>query len=277
LDLGCAVGRTTLEMARWADESLGIDFSTRFIKVAYTLLSDKMLVWHVPLEGEIRQYREIKLALDQKDIKCEEDNSLLRLFGKEEDGWSLLSTIFGNDVIEKINENEQFRNITHGKIKFLQGDACNLKEVNQFECIVAANLIDRLYSPSDFLDSIGSKIVQGGFLILLSPYTWLREYTDISKWIGGKRVNGEILTTTEGLKSVLSKEFEFLSKQQLRKEVRESLSLTSSFKLTKDHHFLIHPEDMKDETECFRIPFVIRETQNKHQCTFSVVTVWRKK
>jgi hypothetical protein len=46
---------------------------------------------------------------------------------------------------------------------------------------------------------IGSRIVKGGFLVLLSPFTWLREYTDVNKWIGGKKVNGENMTTVEGI------------------------------------------------------------------------------
>src|SRR5580698_5080050 len=34
LDLGCAVGRSSLELARHFDDVLGIDFSTRFVSEA---------------------------------------------------------------------------------------------------------------------------------------------------------------------------------------------------------------------------------------------------
>ena len=34
LDLGCAVGRSTFELARWADEVIGIDLSSQFIAAA---------------------------------------------------------------------------------------------------------------------------------------------------------------------------------------------------------------------------------------------------
>lgn len=34
LDLGCAVGRSSLELSRWAEEVIGIDFSAGFIEVA---------------------------------------------------------------------------------------------------------------------------------------------------------------------------------------------------------------------------------------------------
>jgi SAM-dependent methyltransferase len=34
LDLGCAVGRSTFELSRWATEVVGIDLSRRFIEAA---------------------------------------------------------------------------------------------------------------------------------------------------------------------------------------------------------------------------------------------------
>src|ERR1700733_8763528 len=37
LDLGCAVGRSSFELARHCAEVLGIDFSARFVEVANTL------------------------------------------------------------------------------------------------------------------------------------------------------------------------------------------------------------------------------------------------
>lgn len=37
LDLGCAVGRSTFELARHCEEVLGLDFSTRFIRTCETL------------------------------------------------------------------------------------------------------------------------------------------------------------------------------------------------------------------------------------------------
>lgn len=37
LDAGCAVGRSTFELTRYADEAIGIDFSQRFIDLASTL------------------------------------------------------------------------------------------------------------------------------------------------------------------------------------------------------------------------------------------------
>jgi hypothetical protein len=52
---------------------------------------------------------------------------------------------------------------------------------------------------------VGSRIVCGGFLVLLSPFTWLKDYTEVENWVGGKKVDGENRTTMEGLKVILAK------------------------------------------------------------------------
>lgn len=51
--------------------------------------------------------------------------------------------------------------------------------------VFAANLIDRLVNPEEFLKEIGNRILPNGFLVLFSPYTWLADFTPKNKWIGG--------------------------------------------------------------------------------------------
>ena len=51
LDLGCAVGRSSFELARISETVLGIDFSSAFIRAAETLKRDGRLSCHVPVEG----------------------------------------------------------------------------------------------------------------------------------------------------------------------------------------------------------------------------------
>jgi 2-polyprenyl-3-methyl-5-hydroxy-6-metoxy-1,4-benzoquinol methylase len=59
-------------------------------------------------------------------------------------------------------------------VHFVQRDACNLPaNLGEYHFAVAANLIDRLQEPEKFLADIAKFIVPEGFLILLSPYTWL--------------------------------------------------------------------------------------------------------
>lgn len=52
LDLGCAVGRSSFELARSARSVLGIDFSSAFIRAAETLKREGKLACRVPVEGE---------------------------------------------------------------------------------------------------------------------------------------------------------------------------------------------------------------------------------
>lgn len=53
LDLGCAVGRSSFELARHCGEVVGIDFSSRFVDAANVLRADGVLPFHYTIEGKI--------------------------------------------------------------------------------------------------------------------------------------------------------------------------------------------------------------------------------
>ena len=53
LDLGCAVGRSTFELARHCTEVVGIDFSRRFIEVAAVLARDGSIPYERTDEGAL--------------------------------------------------------------------------------------------------------------------------------------------------------------------------------------------------------------------------------
>lgn len=126
------------------------------------------------------------------------------------------------------------------KVNFMQGDACNLKpNYTGYDLIYAANLIDRLADPKLFLENIQERLNNKGYLIITSPYTWLEEYTDKEKWIGGIKVNGENFTTLDGLNEILTPHFTLIS--------------------------------------CVDIPFVIRETQRKFQHSVAQMSIWEKR
>lgn len=126
------------------------------------------------------------------------------------------------------------------KINFIQGDACNLKpSFKDYNLIFCGNLIDRLYDPALFLRSIGARLVQGGILVLTSPYTWLEEFTQKDKWLGGITINGKSQTTLMGMTAILTPQFTLL-------EVRD-------------------------------LPFVIRETQRKFHHSVAQMTIWQLK
>ena len=53
LDLGCAVGRSTFELARFCEEVVGIDYSARFIEAAKALQADGALAYRRVDEGRL--------------------------------------------------------------------------------------------------------------------------------------------------------------------------------------------------------------------------------
>lgn len=198
LDLGCATGRASFELARAFSRVVGIDFSARFIQAGARLAETGSLRYTLPDEGELVSYHERRL-----------------------DALGLAETA--------------------GRVEFWQGDACNLKDIHTgFDLILAANLIDRLYSPRRFLEDVAHRLNSGGLLILASPYTWLEEHTKREEWIGGFKKDGESWTTLDGLKDILGAQFELVQGPQA-------------------------------------VPFVIRETLRKHQHTLSELTVWKRR
>jgi 5-histidylcysteine sulfoxide synthase/putative 4-mercaptohistidine N1-methyltranferase len=197
LDIGCASGRATFELAQYFDSVTGIDFSARFIGQGVRLAEGGSLRYTLAEDGELVQYK----ARSLKDIEL---------------------------------------NHVKDKVEFFQGDACNLKEpLKGYDFIFAANLIDRLYSPAKFLNTIHERLNMGGVLLIASPYTWLAEHTPRAEWIGGFKKDGESFTTLDGLKA----------------------------------HLNLHFELMQAPTD---IPFVIRETKRKFQHTLSEVTFWKR-
>ena len=62
LDIGCASGRASFELARHFDEVTGVDFSARFIRQGVALATGDTLRWVVVEEGELTQPRQVTLA-----------------------------------------------------------------------------------------------------------------------------------------------------------------------------------------------------------------------
>lgn len=62
LDLGCAVGRSTFELARGFDSVTGLDFSRGFIRVAVEMKEKGLIQYALPEEGELVSHHEKRLA-----------------------------------------------------------------------------------------------------------------------------------------------------------------------------------------------------------------------
>ena len=198
LDLGCATGRATYELAKEFKSVEGIDFSARFVQVGSKLKVDGYIAFTTKEEGELLSHKKVTIEeLDYENLK--------------------------------------------DKVSFWQGDACNMKpNFNSYDLVMATNLIDRLYNPRLFLDTIDERINKDGILVITSPYTWQESSTQKEFWLGGyEDENGKAVKTLDSLQNILSETFE-----------------------------LVHTQD---------VDFVIKETARKYQHTISELSVWKKK
>eukprot|EP01043_Picozoa_sp_COSAG02_P063591 COSAG02_NODE_9056_length_2346_cov_6.077437_1_plen_371_part_00 len=132
------------------------------------------------------------------------------------------------------------------RCSFAQGDACDLKSCSlvtghTFDCVLAANLLCRLPSPAKFLQEQAALVTSGGLLVLVSPYSWLPEYTPRSEWLGGTvdDATGNPWKSSEAVEAVLRGGFQLEERRQM--------------------------------------PFLIREHERKFAWAVSECTVWRRK
>lgn len=134
-------------------------------------------------------------------------------------------------------------NIDRKRTTFRQADACALPaELLGFDAVLLANLLDRLPSPKACLARMGGYlglVRPGGLLVIMSPYTWLEQFTPVDAWLGGYEQEGTPLSSKDGIRVALGEAFE-----------------------------LVKEEDM---------PLLIREHARKYQYIVTQVTVWKRK
>lgn len=168
LDIGCAVGRSSFELARRVGEGgevVGIDFSHSFIEAA-------------------------KEMRDVGSIVCEQVEEGARVTRQRVE-------------IPPLVEGE-----ARGRIEFQQGDAMVLPEsLGVFDAVLAANLICRLTEPKRFLAQLPGLVRPGGALVITTPCTWMEEFTPRAHWLGGIECEGVSHTTLEGLREALDPAF----------------------------------------------------------------------
>lgn len=91
-------------------------------------------------------------------------------------------------------------------ITFKQDDAQNLKpNYKGYDVIVAANLLEELNNPKEFLGAIHTRLNDGGYLIISSTYNWKDEARE--NWPGGFKKDGEPVTSLDGIKEILGEHF----------------------------------------------------------------------
>merc|ERR1719223_1865063 len=167
LDIGCAVGGSSFELAKTFDAVEAFDFSHSFVDTAKQMQQGEEMKFQIPMEADIHQ----------------------EVMAVHEDG-----------------VDQTIRN----KINFWQGDACNLKEYSEsigaFDGVVMANILCRLPDPVACLDGMPHVVNKGGVVVMVTPFSWLDDFTHRSKWLGGfyDPVSGEAMYSKDQLKVLMA-------------------------------------------------------------------------
>jgi len=204
LDIGCAVGGSSFELARSFDVVDAFDFSKAFVDAAKRMQRGEDVRYKVPIEAEL--YEEVQAIHE-----------------------------------ESVDE------AVRSRVNFFTGDACRMGEMasrgqlDTYDGAVMSNLLCRLPDPMACLNDLPNLINRGGVIVMVTPFSWLTEFTPRGKWLGG-------------FQDPVTKEPIF-SKEVLR-EVMESNGFAK-----------IHEEE---------IPLVIREHRRKYQYIVSEATGWRR-
>ncbi len=116
LEIGCAVGRASFELAHEFTQVTGMDFSARFIQVANQLKENATLRYAIPDEGDIVRYKETSLkALGFYSIKqrchfIQQDACDLKPIFQ---GYDL---ILGANLIDRLYQPRKFLDNIHHRI-----------------------------------------------------------------------------------------------------------------------------------------------------------------
>lgn len=206
LDIGCAVGGASFELAKTFENVDAFDFSHSFVNAAKQMQANKEIRFHVPVEAEL--YEEVRAVHDAATA-------------------------------------EAFRN----RVNFFTGDACKLRNMvengvlgrKSYDGVIMSNLLCRLPEPMACLEDLPLIIKNDGVIVMVTPFSWLSEFTPRSKWLGG-------------FKDPVTKEPIY------SKDVLQTVMEDNGFEK-------IHEE---------QIPLIIREHQRKYQYIVSEATGWRK-
>ncbi len=176
LDLGCAVGRASFELSKYFDEVVGLDYSQSFIDAA------------------VRMKQHGKAEYRRHDT------------GR-----------YYSQLVAKLSSD-----CNPSRVQFIQGDAGALAasaDMGGFDAVLLSNLLCRLPNPRACLRQfVGEQnlLNEGGVLIIVSPNSWMEQYTDTEQFIDAP-------TSAAALEKIASclTGFELLHKGDLPFMIRE--------------------------------------------------------
>lgn len=205
LDIGCAVGGASFELAKTYDKVDAFDFSETFVRAAQGMQSNPEDVrFRIPTEADL--FEEVQ-AVHEEGVTAQ----------------------------------------VRARVHFFVGDACAMGamaadgRLRSYDAVILSNLICRLPDPTACLNGLPSIVNKGGVVVMVSPFSWLTEFTPRRNWLGGY--------------------IDPASQEPIRSnDVLRRLMEERGFEK-------IHEEQM---------PLVIREHQRKMQYIVSEATGWRK-
>jgi SAM-dependent methyltransferase len=153
LDVGCAVGRFTFELAQVADEALGLDNSRAFIRTARRIAKDRGATVRIKESGA--EFKEYHLVLPKQ-------------FRSDRVRFQVADALNLGPVLRSRSGTPTFR-------------PSNTPAA--FQIVAAINLLCRLPAPRKFLRQLPGLVAAGGQLIIASPFSWLEEYTPRGEWL----------------------------------------------------------------------------------------------
>jgi len=184
LDVGCAVGGASFSLAQLGFARVdAVDFSNAFIDAAQSLQRDGKVGYTTLAEGARTEPR--------------------------------VAQVPGGPAAR-----------SQEVLSFSQGDACALEPLRDagtlradgYDAVLAANLLCRLPRPRAFLQTCSAWLVRpGGVLVLLTPFSWLEQWTPQSEWIGG----GEKVSSEELEREMTSLGFGLRSRSEVPFLIRE--------------------------------------------------------
>mmetsp|Transcript_13251 Transcript_13251/g.45847 ORF Transcript_13251/g.45847 Transcript_13251/m.45847 type:complete len:290 (-) Transcript_13251:133-1002(-) len=173
LDLGCAVGGGSFELARRFASVKGVDFSEAFVRAAKDLQAGRELGYRL-LESGARFSARLARAPEGVDL---------------------------------------------GRVSFEVGDACALPpSLGPFDAVLCCNLLCRLPEPQALLQRLPTLVAPGGVAVLVSPYSWLEEYTPRARWLGGADGKGD---SFQDVRRALERDFELVEESDMPFLIRE--------------------------------------------------------
>lgn len=146
LDLGCAVGGASFELASASDgyESVvGVDFSDAFIQLAQQLQNEGQVQYKVMLEGDKQEEL-------QALVPAHVDRSRLQFMQGD-----------------ATNLSQPWA-------------------AAQYDAVLMGNLLCRLPQPRAVLQSMAELVAPKGVLMLTSPFSWKPEFCAREEWLGGR-------------------------------------------------------------------------------------------